>query len=143
MRVESSSGELATRPTHVLVETIALEPSDLLAGDLDLVVDALDGEEDLAEATALHDVELPLGHEPSAIGRERCGERRRRRRRRRKERKEREERQRVGQITEGVREGRVPVGRDSGRRRGQCELGNLRERDWFDAHLSLRMWSSL
>jgi hypothetical protein len=34
----------------VLREAVALEPGDLLARDLDLVVDTLDGEDDLLEA---------------------------------------------------------------------------------------------
>lgn len=110
----------------MLRETVAFEPGDLLTGNFNLVVDTLDGEEDLLEALCPHDIELPFRHQTSAVGGQGRGKGRSRGRGCWEERKEREKRERVGKITKGIGEcwisGRIEKERGSARAREGARL---------------------
>lgn len=97
--------------TNMLREAVGLEPGDRLASNLYLVVDTLDREENLAQGFASDDVELPLGHEPSAVGGEVLGKVRGGCRVDGEEGEERDQGEGVGEVSNSRGEGRVPVRR--------------------------------
>lgn len=100
--------------THVLREHVWDEPSDGLSLDFCLEVDTLDGEEDFAQSTCPHHVELPLGGEARAVGND--GSRNGRGSGQRSE--QDDKRQTVVQITQRVGESRISA---SGRNQRACD----------------------
>ena len=97
----------------MLGERVSLEPSDLLSSNLDLVVDSLDGEEDLSEALRSHHVELPLGHESGTVDGEGRREGRSGSGSGGEEGEEGKEGKSVGKVSKSIGEGGVPIERGS------------------------------